>query len=532
VLRLPRTSRLWAWGRMGAAAHTGPPVKRGDGMGEKSNGKGNGKESIDTYRVWRVKTNGEVRQSLQRLYVRLSGAVKEACKSLKEKHGDAFRKEPERFSKELIEEASRLAGLPKGFFWYAVEMWKTVAEARRKSKRRNRFTPPPVPLLVRVVNNGGRLHGASSAVAVLDTSRGELRVPSADITIRLKPSLVRAVLEDVQRFEDVKLTLQLTAKGRLRLVAHRAVKQAWWNGNDRLAVIALDVNSNHGLYLLAFTFDGEARLLVQRVLKPPNTTLLRLLAAVMRSYSKVKSWEQAAKRFRERRDVEELQREGRGPAVEEALRLAERLRAKVNMTPERAERITRQASRKVKKLNDDWIRGVLKEMRELIRKLRDQGYTVVVIADVPQAESLNGSQLQRTLLRIARRLENLVLYEGARWFEPENNVSGRQCPRCGTWGVEVRRRYYRCPKCGLEWTRDWAACYNAAKLFLKACRAEKHLEALQSWLSQHPRAPTHGTRERPAGPGPSSRHGPTAARRVPRAARGGYVPAATRAEGR
>ncbi|PLJ78301.1 MAG: hypothetical protein B7L53_02360 [Thermofilum sp. NZ13] len=132
---------------------------------------------------------------------------------------------------------------------------------------------------------------------------------------------------------------------------------------------------------------------------------------------------------------------------------------------------------------------------------------------------MRGSQLQRTLLRVAERLENLALYEGAKWFQPENNVSGKQCPLCGAWGVEVRRRYYRCPKCGLEWTRDWAACYNAAKLFLKACRAERHLETLQSWLQNHPRAPTHGTRERPAGPGPSSRHGPTAARRVPRAAR-------------
>jgi len=299
------------------------------------------------------------------------------------------------------------------------------------------------------------------------------------------------VLEDIQRFGDVKLTLQLTAKGRLRLVAHRKVKQVWWGGNGKLAVIALDVNSNHGLYLMAFAFDSEARLVAQRVFKPPNTTLLRLLAAIMRSYSEVKSWSEAVQRFREGRDVEKLRREGRGYAVEEALRLAERLRAKMNMTPGRAERIASQALRKVRKLNDDWVRGVLKELRGLVRRLEDEGYTVVIVADVPRAESLRGSELQRTLLRAAKRLENLAFYEGARWFQPESNVSGKRCPLCGAWGVEVRKRYYRCPKCGLEWTRDWAACANAAKLFLKACDAEKQLEALSRWLRTS-RALVHG----------------------------------------
>jgi len=487
-------------------------------------------ELIDAYRVWEVKANREKRQRLQQLYVRMSSAVRQACRALEERHGDTFREEPERFSRELAEEASRLAGLPKNILYYAVEWYKMIAEARGKSKLRTRFTPPPVPLLVRVVGNGNRLHGRDSAAAVLDASRGELRVPSAGVAIKMKPSLIRAVLEDVQRFRDVKLTLWLTARGTLRLVAHREVKPAWWDGDGKLAVIAVDVNSSHGLYLVAFAFDNEVKLVAQRVLKPPNTTLMRLLAAIMRSYSKVKSWSEAVQRFMGRRDVGRLRRAGKGYAAEEALRLAERLRAKLKLTPERAEHIARQASRKVKKLNDDWVRGVLREVRALVRKLRDQGYTVVLLVDVPRAESLRGSQLQRTLLRVARRLENLALYEGAKWFEPENNISGKRCPVCEKEGVELRKRYYRCPKCGLEWTRDWAACYNAAKLFLKACRAERHLEALQSWLSQHPRAPTHGTRERPAGP--SSRHGHTAARRVPRAARGGDVPAATRAEGR
>jgi len=451
----------------------------------------NGKGRVDAYRVWRIKTNEEERLRLRKLYSDIAPAVERACEELERKYGDAFREDPERFSKELIEEASKIAGLPKGLFWYAVEWRRMLAEARRKSKRRSRFTPPPVPLLVKVVGNGERLHGNTAAVAVLDASRGELRVPSAGVVVRLKPSLVRAVLEDAQRFSDVNLTLQLTARGRLRLVAHRVVKPAWWDGDGKLAVIAVDVNSNHGLYLVAFAFDGDVRLVAQHVFKPPNTTLLRLLAAVMASYSEVKSWELAVERFGQQRDARGVQREGGGYAVEEALRLAEGLKSKINITPERAERVARQASRKVRKLNEDWVRSVLRELRALVRKLRDKGYLVVIVADVPRAESLRGSQLQRTLLRVAERLENLALYEGARWFQPENNISGKQCPLCGKEGVELGKRYYRCTSCGLVYGRDWAACANAAKLFLKACDAEKQLEALSSWLRTS-RALVHG----------------------------------------
>jgi len=451
----------------------------------KRNGNREGKNNkglVDSYRVWRVKTSREERLRLQRLYVRLSSAVRQACRVLEERYGDAFRGEPEKFGNELVEEASRISGLPKNILYYAAEWCRVVREARRESKKRVRFTPPPVPLSVKIIEGSRRLHGKGGAATVLDASKKELRIPSAGVVIKMKPSLIRAVLEDVQRFRDVKLTLQLTARGRLRLAAHRETKPAWWSGNTKLAIVAVDVNSNHGLYLMAFTFDSEVRLMAQRVFKPPNTTMLRLLAAVMRSYSKVKSWGEAVERFRERRDVEELQRGGRGSAVEGALRLAERLRARLNLTPERAERVARQASRKMKRVNEDWIRSTLKEVRSLIRKLRDQGYTVVLVADVPRAESLKGSGLQRTLLRVAERLENLATYEGARWFDPENNVSGKRCPVCGSHGVELGKRYYRCPRCNVTYGRDWAACANAAKLFLKACDAEKQLEALSSWL--------------------------------------------------
>jgi len=49
----------------------------------------------------------------------------------------------------------------------------------------------------------------------------------------------------------------------------------------------------------------------------------------------------------------------------------------------------------------------------------------------------------------------------------------------------------------LRVTRDWAACYNAARFLLeKILKAEKHVQALSTWLSQYPKAPTHGSRGR------------------------------------
>jgi len=66
------------------------------------------------------------------------------------------------------------------------------------------------------------------------------------------------------------------------------------------------------------------------------------------------------------------------------------LRAKVNLMSERAERIARQASRKVQRVSDDWIRGVFRELRKLVRKLGDRGYTVVIVAVVLRGGSLRG----------------------------------------------------------------------------------------------------------------------------------------------
>jgi len=57
-----------------------------------------------------------------------------------------------------------------------------------------------------------------------------------------------------------------------------------------------------------------------RVVKPPNTTMLRLLAAIMTSYSELDNWNEAFQRFKEEKSIEELRR--MGYAVKEVLRIA------------------------------------------------------------------------------------------------------------------------------------------------------------------------------------------------------------------
>jgi len=41
-------------------------------------------------------------------------------------------------------------------------------------------------------------------------------------------------------------------------------------------------------------------------------------------------------------------------------------------------------------------------------------------------------------------------------------------PCLWSMGVELRKRYHRFPSCNIAHSRDWGACANAAKLFLKS----------------------------------------------------------------
>jgi transposase len=54
--------------------------------------------------------------------------------------------------------------------------------------------------------------------------------------------------------------------------------------------------------------------------------------------------------------------------------------------------------------------------------------------------------------------------------------------------VEVARRIFKCPKCGLEWHRDRMATFTLALNYAKITENEALRKALLEWLNEHPRA--------------------------------------------
>jgi hypothetical protein len=128
-------------------------------------------------------------------------------------------------------------------------------------------------------------------------------------------------------------------------------------------------------------------------------------------------------------------------------------------------------------------------VRALVREARARGWSVAIVIDPINHESLKGSELQRTLLKPRKLLRNLARYEGVKL--KLYRVSGKQCPNCGSWSVEVGHRRYRCPCCGIEWDRDKCATFWLAKRFLgeyfkEESDDETYIE-ITGWLRRHPR---------------------------------------------
>ncbi|MEM4444607.1 MAG: zinc ribbon domain-containing protein [Thermofilum sp.] len=410
-------------------------------------------EAGEGYRVFRVKLNRRVRGELERLYRRL---------------------------------AARDPSLPKSAFRYHKSWEEERRNVREMRERAGKRIPPrrdpAYYLLARIIKDGERVHGTPSAPVVIDLSRGELRIPCAGIRVHLKPSLVRALEEELRLDPKPEFAVQLTCRGRLRIIAFRSPPK-WWLYREECAdlavtrleppvrVVGVDLNSVYGLTVVVFDVtEGGVRVPKSPMRwQPPNDTLYLAEAAVLRKIA-----QGLPPTPPDNADEEELQ------LWQWALGRVRRLETRTGaLTTERADRLRRQLEQAARLARRRWARKVVHELRQLIREV---GGRAVVAADVPDPESLRNSRLQKTYLRVVKLVENLCAYEGALYRRVR--ASGRVCPLCGSWCEEVGHRYYRCPKCNVIFDRDYGGAFNAALEALPPLLAD----ALKGWLCSHPKA--------------------------------------------
>ncbi|MEM4445087.1 MAG: hypothetical protein QXJ21_07060 [Thermofilum sp.] len=341
------------------------------------------------------------------------------------------------------------------FIYYG--SWEVVdSEAEKRRKKRKKWRRAAYYLLVKMLKDGRRVHGSEGSPVVLDLTRAELRIPCAGIRVKLQPSVIKAMEEDLGLRPKPSFVFQLCSDGRARIIAFREVHPA--SGVKR--IISLDLNSSYGLAALVIDFDDGGRVarVVPRRWQPPNTTLHEAVVAALQSASK----------------------KGAPSAVLE--RLPPELKEKVEkvlerfgtLTTERASALARKVKRSIRKLHKVWVEEILNDLRRLVR---EAGGQCLIMLDPPDGESLRGTPLQRTLLSVPDRIENLARYEGAVFKEVRS--SGKKCPLCNSPCVEIAHRYFSCSNCGVVADRDYSSCFRAA--------AERFPQ-LKEWLREHPKA--------------------------------------------
>jgi ribosomal protein S27AE len=366
--------------------------------------------------------------------------------------------------------------IQKGLVYYLeewVEMYENTKRMREEAGKRTLPKTPPLPLLVRFILPDGEVRGNTAAPAVIDLRRGELRIPSYGIVQRLRRSLVRALVEENSLEPRPEFTLQVTRRGLLRIVAHRRLPARL---ELPLKVVTIDENSRYG-HSLAYWYISETKVSMAgfEKLRPANHSFRREVAALLQSYADK-------------------------PSEETKRQLAKFLPPEVlkTLTSERAEGLAEKTRERERRLNSDFISRLIAKVRTLVRDAVKKGMAALVLVEAINSDSLRGTELQGTLLRGRKRLQNLAAYEGAKMGKA--SASGKVCPRCGTKGIEdvhtKRSRIYECPRCGLRWDRDKGVHYNMvynyfARMVKEECdddsvMAERILAALKEWLEKHP----------------------------------------------
>ncbi len=343
---------------------------------------------------------------------------------------------------------------------------KKRKRGRKKGKRKSgKRVPkrPPFLLTVRFILQSGEQRGRTDAPVVVDLCKKEVRIPCVGVSVPLPERLVKALEEENRLEPRPDFVVQLCSEGRLRIIAKRAPAPRPPE-EVPLRVIAVDENSRYGFVVAVFDFDsnGYCRLTRFEVFKPPNHGYREKVVSALKSYAD--------------KPAEALE------SVRELLPFTP--------TPSAAERLAERTLARKRKLNDAFVESFVARVRELVRGAR--GAAVAIVVDPIDAQSLQGTPLQGTLLRVRRRLKNLSAYEGIHFAELR--ASGRYCPFCGAEGAENGHRLFKCPRCGTVWDRDRAAIANLVLRYLRGLYKEecqdadtiRLADALLAWLKRHP----------------------------------------------
>ena len=421
----------------------GKPRNNRAGLGEPGN------------RVFKLKISKSVRGKLKEFYDTLTSLLPRGGLP---KSALRYREEWERSFIEVIH--SRLA----------TGKWLKPKKRKRGRKRVKRKSSipkrPPFLLTARFILQSGERRGRTDAPVVVDLRARELRIPCIGVAVPIPERLARALEEENNLTPRPEFVVQLTSEGRLRIIAKRAPEPRPPE-EVPLRVIAVDENSRYGFVVAVFDFDsnGYCRLTRFEVFKPPNHGYREKVVSALKSY-----------------------------ADKPGLEALESLRGLLPFvpTPSDAEKLARETLARKRKLNDAFIESFVSEVRKLIREASQEGAAVVILVDPIDAESLQGTPLQGTLLRVRERLRNLARYEGAHFAEIR--ASGKLCPHCGAEGVENGHRVFKCPRCGVAWDRDRAAVVNLVLRYLRGLYKEecqdadlmRLADALLAWLKRHP----------------------------------------------
>ncbi len=126
-------------------------------------------------------------------------------------------------------------------------------------------------------------------------------------------------------------------------------------------------------------------------------------------------------------------------------------------------KLVSQCLKKISAINRDFVAKTTNEIVCRTRRLAKRyGAQPLIVVDKPDPESLKGSALQQTLLRLTKILRVKVLWYGVPYIECR--LASTVCPFCNEKMKVVRKtkrsRIYRCPRCGFEADRDLVPAYS------------------------------------------------------------------------